>query len=309
MKANGVSLIIPSSKPAALANLIDNGLRMQVPKPEEVIIIDSSSSDGSTDGLSAGRLDDEYTVYSIPNAEFDHGGTRNLGARLSSGEILVFMTDDAIPTDEHCLENLVAPLISEGVAATYARQIPNDDANPLERFLRNFNYPPTSRTKGLMDVQELGYKTFFFSNACSAVKADAFWEVGGFPERVIIGEDQHLCAKLLRAGYKVKYAAEARVYHSHNYNLRQQFKRYFDMGASMAQARNLMEGARTGRDGLRFVVGQARYVVQAGDYTSLFKVLADAAAKAIAFSLGKRERYIPPLIKQHLSTLPSRWKH
>ena len=304
MSSRSVSLIIPTCNPGGDAELLREGLARQVSKPDEVILIDSSSTDGST----AGWLGDEYRLYSIPRAEFDHGGTRNLGARYSSGDILVFMTDDAIPADEHCLENLIAPLLSEEVVATYARQIPKRGANPLERFLRSFNYPPTSRIQELADVRELGIQAFFFSNVCSAVRADTFWEVGGFPERVIQDEDILLCAKLLRAGYKVKYTAEAQVYHSHDYNLRQQFRRYFDHGVAVAQAGGLLEGARTGGRGLRFVVEQARYVMQTGNHASLFTVFAEAAAKATAFSLGKQEKHIPCSLKRHLSRHSLFWK-
>ncbi len=244
----------------------------------------------------------------IPRSAFDHGGTRNLGARKARGEILVFMTQDAIPVDEYWLQNLVFPIASGEVVATFARQIPREEAGPLERFARGFNYAAKSRVKKLADVRELGYKAFFFSNVCSAVRADVFWEVGGFPEGVILNEDVLLCAKLLRAGYEVKYEAEARVCHSHNYGLLQQFKRNFDIGTSVAQAGSALEGARTGGEGLRFVVGQAKYVLRVGTPLSLFRVFGEATVKLVAFSLGKRERYIPCLVKRHLSMHSFFWK-
>ncbi len=299
-----ISVIIPTYNPGANVDLLRESLEMQIREPDEVVVVDSSSTDGSPTAWPTGK----YRVYSIPKADFTHGGTRNLVARYASGDIFVFMTQDAIPADEYWLENLILPIASGEAVATYARQIPKDEADPLERFSRHFNYPPASRIQELADVQELGYKAFFFSNVCSAVRADAFWEVGAFPETVVVNEDTLLCIKLLQAGYKVKYAAEARVNHSHSYSLRQQFKRYFDLGASVAQSGSLVEGARTAGEGLRLVVGQVRYVVQTGNYASLFKVFVEAAAKLTAFNLGKQERHIPCLLKRHLSRHSLFWK-
>lgn len=298
-----VSVIIPTLNPGNGAPKLINALRRQRIQPLEIVVIDSASIDGSPQHW----RDAGFKVLVIARSDFNHGGTRNMGARQAQGAILVFMTQDAIPTDEQWLENLIAPIVSGEATATYARQIPREDATLLECFARNFNYPPVSKLKVLADVRELGYKAFFFSNVCSAVRADVFWAMGGFPERVIMNEDGLFCAKLLQAGHKVKYTAEAQVYHSHNYSLLQQFRRNFDMGVSIGRVESLLKGAPTGGAGLRFVEGQARYVVEAGSYLSLFKVLAEAAVKLTAFSLGKRERWLPYNIKRYFSMHKSFW--
>lgn len=292
-----LSVILFVSNPGRDAPLIRTALERQLRRPDEVIVLDSGSTDGSISHWSS----KSYRVHSIAKADFRFGGTRNLGARLARGEIVVFLNQDALLADEHCLGNLVLPIEAGMVKATYARHVPKEDAKLLERFTRGFNYPLRSRTQSLADVAKLGFKAFFFSNVCSAVKSDTFWEVGGFPEDVIMTEDAILCAKLLRAGYKVKYEAEARVFHSHNYSMLQQFKRNFDMGVSISQAGSILEGARVTGEGFRFVAGQARHVYRAGDYLGLLRVFAEAAAKYLGFSLGKQERNIPRAVKRRLS--------
>ena len=266
--------------------------------------MDSASTDGSPERWRAAG----FRVFHIERANFDHGGTRNLGAYNSRGNILVFMVQDAVPADEDCLANLILPIVSGKVVATFARQVPKEDASPLERFARSFNYPAESQVKNVAQARELGIRAFFFSNVCSAVRADVFWEVGGFPEGMIVNEDVVLCAKLLRAGYKVKYEARARVYHSHRYGIVQHFKRYFDIGVFVSQAGNLLEGASMGTEGLNFVIGQASYAVERGWYLSLFRVVAEAAVKLAALNLGKRERWIAFPLKRHLSMHGSFWK-
>lgn len=298
-----VSVIVPTLNPGENVSALRDALARQRLQPLEVIIVDSASTDGAPEQWrhSGAR------VVPIERADFDHGGTRNLGAGQAQGEILVFMTQDAIPAGERWLENLVAPIVRNEAVATFARQLPREDASLLESFARSFNYPPTSRVRTAADIEELGYRAFFFSNVCSAVKKDVFWKSGGFREGVIFNEDAFLCAKLLRTGHKVKYTAEARVHHSHDYGLLQQFKRNFDIGASMGQAGNLLEGAPVGGEGLRFVIGQARHVIEAGRYFSLIKVAAETAAKLAGFSLGKQEQRIPHAIKRRLSMQSSFW--
>jgi rhamnosyltransferase len=155
----------------------------------------------------------------------------------------------------------------------------------------------------------MGVRALFFSNVSSAVKADVFWKLGGFPEGVIFGEDVMLCAKVLRAGYKVKYEANARVYHSHSYSVIQQFKRTFDNGVSFSRARCLLGGARITGEGLRFVLGQANYVWRSGSAPDLIKVFGEAAARVTAFNLGRLERYIPRSLKRHMSMQERFWLH
>src|SRR5215217_4618980 len=155
-----VSVIVPTLNPGENLPHLCEGLAYQRPRPLEVTIVDSASTDGSPERWRAAG----YRVFHIERANFNHGGTRNLGARRSRGNILVFMVQDAVPADEYCFTNLISPIASGEVAATFARHVPKDDASPLERFARRFNYPAESRIKIAADVHELGFRAFFFSN-------------------------------------------------------------------------------------------------------------------------------------------------
>lgn len=298
-----VSIIVPTLNPGTHVPELRDALLRQRLQPLEVLIVDSSSNDGSpAHWKKAG-----FRVLDIERTDFNHGATRNLGARNCQGSIIVFMTQDAVPADERWLESLISPIASGEAAATYARQLPRETADPLERFSRAFNYPVWSRISSLKDIPKSGIRAFFFSNVCSAVKADVFWRLGGFPEGVIFNEDLMFSAKLLHAGYSVKYEAAALVRHSHRYDMLQQFRRAFDNGASFSQAGDLLEGARTGGEGLRFVVGQAEYVWKSGSTLDLIRVFVEAALKLLAFNLGKRHQYIPHSLKRLFSMHRDFW--
>ncbi len=99
---------------------------------------------------------DNAVVTEIDKREFDHGGTRNRGAAMSQAEFLLFMTQDAVPVDEDLIANLLEALRPERVAAAYGRQLADENAGVVERYTREFNYPPESSRKSAADMDRLG---------------------------------------------------------------------------------------------------------------------------------------------------------
>ena len=303
---SSTAVVIPTKNAANyIKNLISISINVGIMK-KRIFILDSDSVDTTVEFVQESSL----VVNHIPSNTFNHGGTRNLGARLATeqgAEILVFMTQDALPADDQWLEQLTAPIRSGEAVATFARQLPRPGASLLEQFSRYFNYPSRSQSRTRADIARLGVKAFFFSNVCSAIRADVFWAVGGFPERVIMNEDMTLAAKLLRAGHTIKYVAESEVIHSHEYSLVQQFRRNFDVGAFFAGADPELAGAKVSGEGLRFVREQMRYVVRHGRVDLLPLVFLEAAAKFSAFQLGKRHRCLPLKLKKQLSMHSYHW--
>lgn len=298
-----VSVLIPTYKAAGYLDTIISSLRMQALAPTEIIIIDSSSPDATAE--KAAQLG--CTVQVIPQRDFNHGGTRNKLAELATGDILVYMTQDALPVDEHYIANLVAPIADGNVAASYARQTTPPDANPLEAFSRAFNYPLAGHVKSKTDIETMGVKAYFFSDAASAVRRELFWAVGGFPDWVIVNEDMVLCAKLLQADHKIAYVADAAVYHAHNYRLAQVFRRYFDIGVFMHQSRDVLIGAKSGGEGLRFALAQLRYLQAQRRYGAMIRSIAESGLKWVAFQLGKRSRFWPLWFNRFCSGQKAYW--
>lgn len=298
-----LSVIIPTWKATPyLPHLIPN-LKAQSLPPHEIIVIDSTSPDGSA--ALASSLGCRVEV--IPQAEFNHGGTRNRAAALATGDILVFMTQDALPVDSNYLAALVEPIVQGRAIASYARQTVPDTGNPLERFARQFNYPPHSHTKTNADLERLGVKTYFFSDAASAVQREAFNTVGGFPDWVIVNEDMVLCAKLLQAGHTIAYQAEAQVNHAHDYTLAQVFRRYFDIGVFMHQAREVLVGAKSGGEGLRFARAQITYLWQHNARRWIPRSIIELPLKWVAFQMGRRSHLLPPRLKRQFSAQKAYW--
>lgn len=298
-----VSVIIPTWNAGRQFRELLEALKLQT-VPCEITVIDSSSSDGT--GAIA-KAHGARTVV-IEKRDFDHGAARNLGARLSGGDLLVFMTQDVMPANEYVVENLLRPLRDPGVALCYGRQTARRDAPPLERFARAFNYPEKAEVKGKDDISCMGIRTFFFSNACSAARRKEFDETGGFPERTIMNEDMLLASRLILKGYKVAYEPSAVVYHSHHYSLHEQFERYFDIGVALGRNRWMLDLVPPSGEGLRFLREQTAFLLRERKWIWIPYGCLEAALKYLAFHLGLSERRIPRGIKVRLSRNKGFWK-
>ncbi len=248
----------------------------------KILCIDSSSTDGTV--LLAQELGCETIVITKEN--FNHGLTRDKARRHLNTDIIVMMTDDAYAIDSNMLEKLVDPLLKGLTSISYARQLPRVGAKFFESFPREFNYPAKSNIRSIFDLNTFGTYTFFCSNSTAAYLNSALNEIGGFPD-VLFGEDTVVTAKLLRAGHKIAYVAEAEVRHSHDYTLKQEFKRYFTMGIARKGYQKLLEGASSdNKRGASFFKEMIKRLAKEQPSLIPYAVL-NTSVKFLAFHLGK----------------------
>ena len=104
-----ISVIIPTLNAEKDLPSLLRALRTQTLRPEEILIVDSESADGTVRIAEDAAGDLPVRVLSVKRAEFDHGKTRDWALRESTGDTVVFLTQDAVPADESFLENLVWP--------------------------------------------------------------------------------------------------------------------------------------------------------------------------------------------------------
>lgn len=298
-----ISIIIPCLNAGLILESLGMSLREQTLRPQEIIVVDSQS----TDDTSQIACDLGCTVLPIARNDFNHGGTRNLASIHAQGDILVFMTQDALPVDSFFLQYLLDPIISGKAVASFARQVPYPNASVSERFARVFNYPPVSQIRTRSSIETMGLGAYFFSNVSSAILKDVFMDMGMFADDVIMNEDMLMCAKLLNAGHAVAYVAEAQVYHSHNYSLQQTFQRYFDIGVFFVRHFDIPNLATNGR-GASYTRKLLSHTIRQGDVSAFFHAVGETAAKFAGFTLGKLERFIPLVLKRQLSMHSGFWQ-
>ncbi len=292
-----VSILIPTLNASKNLEALLNTLNNQTVHCGELIVIDSSSDDNTVPIAEAHGA----SVMRIDRKAFDHGGTRNAAASKASGDVLVFLTQDVMPADQHFLENLVRPLEHTDVIASYGRQLARDDAVPPERFARLFNYPDMPSIKGKSDIPRLGIKTFFLSNVCSAIKRAEFEKMGRFPENVIMDEDLVFAARAIMEGYKIAYVPDAVVFHSHNYSPVQQFRRYFDIGVILGRQNWILELAAAEGEGFNYLKKELQYLYDNKKGHWIPYALLLAAAKFSGYRLGLMEAKLPVPAKKCFS--------
>lgn len=306
MENKTVDVIIPAYHPGKeFATLIKRLEKQSVPI-HRIIVMNTEESMWNKEWE---KLSDAMEVHHLTKEEFDHGGTRARAAELSDSDVMVFMTQDAMPADRELLAELLKALDQEeNIAAAYARQLPNAECSFVERYTRAFNYPDTSLVKTKADLDKYGIKTFFCSNVCAAYKKDIYEKQGGFVRRTIFNEDMIYAGGLIQAGYGIAYAAEARVIHSHNYNCMQQFHRNFDLGVSQAEHPEIFEGVPSEGEGMRLVKKTLAYLIHSGRIWLIPGFVLQCAGKYAGYLAGKKFRKLPKKFILWCTMSPNYWK-
>ncbi len=273
-----------------LADLLSS-LAATAPPPHRVLFIDSRSTDRTASMIAAAG----YALEVIDPNDFGHGRTRNLALDLcGDSSHVVFLTHDALPVGPDWLLRLLSPFARPDVAVAFGRQLPRPGATIAERFARIFNYPDRPETTTEADVKRRGIKAVFCSNSFAAYDRAVLHGIGGFPEDLPMGEDMAATLRLLRAGYARAYCASACAIHSHDYTLRQEFGRYFDIGVLLDCDPALRDAqiAASG-EGRSILSAELRYARQQGGLPAMAGVLARAASKLTGFQLGRHYRLMP----------------
>lgn len=302
---NRVAVVVPTLNASSGWPCLVGALKEQDVPLSWVFLIDSSSDDGTPE--LARR--EGFRVAEIERKAFNHGGTRQWAADWASeAEILVYLTQDAILADSDALKNLVAAFDDPSIGAAFGRQLPRPGAGPIESHARLFNYPGTSGVRSLEDRGTLGFKTIFISNSFAAYRRSALNAVGGFPTTTIFGEDTVVAGRMLLAGWKIAYVAEALAYHSHSYTWRQEFRRYFDIGVLHARESWLLrEFGRTSGEGRRFVCSELKFLWRNAK-TKIPSAVVRTAMKFAGYRMGRMEARLSPELKVRLSMHRFFWK-
>ena len=281
-----VDVIIPAYRPGREFGELLHRLEEQEYRPRRILVMNTGEQYWNREWEKCPILE----VHHLEQKDFDHGGTRRRAAELSNADIMIFMTQDALPADRKVIGNLVCAVSENpGAGAAYARQLPRADCRFLERYTRSFNYPEQSSVKSLADIDKYGIKTYFCSNVCAAY------------------EDMICAGTMIQKGYSVVYAADARVYHSHNYSGKQQFHRNFDLGVSQAEHPEIFEGVPSEGEGIRLVKRSLGYLIRTGHFWLIPQLIWQSGMKYAGYFLGKRYRKLPRKVVLACTMSPYYW--
>ena len=284
MNKKKVDVVIPVYHPGSEFKKLMERLERQTYEVNSIFLMHT------TDGQSLESMKERYknvTVEEITPDEFDHAATRDKGIRQSDADIVICMTQDACPDNEYLVSELVQALEEANVAVAYARQLPRKESTLLERYTRQFNYPPESKVKSSKDLEKMGIKTFFCSDVCAAYNRDMYLKNGGFEKKAIFNEDMIFASHLIEEGKKIAYVADAKVWHWHNYTAKDQLKRNFDLAVSQVDAGGLFTQVKSESEGIRLVKMTLKHFIKKGQFYYIPKIITQNGAKYIGYRLGK----------------------
>lgn len=300
-----IQIIIPVYKPDNKLLMLLRQIKKQTIKNIPLLIIDSGSNDEYKNEIENMNC----LVKKIDAKTFNHGGTRQMGADMfPDKDVYIYLTQDAILADEYAINNIVEVFNNNNVGCAYGRQLPHKEANIFATHARLFNYKDKSYIYSIKDKEKYGMKTAFNSNSFAAYRRKALKDVGGFPINTILSEDMYVTAKMLLKNWSVAYCAEAKVYHSHNYTIWQEFKRYFDIGVFHAKEAWIREifGKAEG-EGKKFVISEVKMLMKNNPLLLIEMVFRDGM-KFLGYRLGIKEKLITKKIKRKISMNVKYWR-
>ena len=221
----------------------------------------------------------------IKSNEFSHSLTREADAYECTADIIVFVNQDVKIERTDWLYNLVKDL-NEDTVASYSRQLTKYSG--IEKYTRLKNYPEVSSTVSKKDIKKLGLKTFFFSDASSAIKRDIFVKLNGYDQKNLpTNEDMYIAYKIIMKGYKIKYCADSEVIHSHKFTLKQLYDRYKLTGKFLKENSYLNQygTTSTGADLAKYVL---KGLIKDMNVFALIRFPFDMAARLFGMKVGKR---------------------
>ncbi len=210
-------ILLTKNGSKTIARCLDSLFAQKTGSPFEVIAIDSGSTDGTVEIM--GRY--PLTLEKIPSEDFNFGATKNMGVGMSKGQIVVFLSQDAIPSSEDWLQNMVEPFTDPEIMVVQGLEVSADDGFYWWR-IGHFWF--TSEIRRWMERhQGVG-----LSCVSLAIRKTAFDRIR-FDE-VPFGEDKLLQKKALMQGFGIDVASLAIVEHTHRYTLRSLVQRLANEG-------------------------------------------------------------------------------
>jgi len=215
--AQRVSVIITVLNEVDTIDRLLHSLLGQTRQPDEVVIVDGGSSDGTMEKLErfSHAQKPPVTVLCRPGCSISEG--RNVAIAAAQGAI-VASTDAGVRLAKDWLEQLVAPFEGDDPPAVVSGFFISDPGSLFERVLGAVTLPR---------LQEIDASAFHPSSRSVAFRREAWEAVGGYPEWLDYCEDLVFDFALRDAGYKFAFAPRAVAHFRPRPTLRAYLKQYY----------------------------------------------------------------------------------
>lgn len=207
-----VSVVIRCLNEARHIGRLLEGLLHQTLKPDEIVVVDSGSTDGTLDVVRRYLAN----VVSITPEQFSFGRSLNTGFRAARGDIVVLASAHVYPLFDTWLEALTAAFAEPDVALTYGRQ-QGDERTRFSEWQVFAKWFPQTSTR---------HQDHPFCNNANAAVRRSVWTQLPYDESLTGLEDLDWAKRAMRLGHRISYVADAAVAHVHEENRSQVMNRY-----------------------------------------------------------------------------------
>src|SRR5918999_3486547 len=215
----------------ALAEFLTSA-RGQTRTPDEVVIVDGGSTDGTLETLRAAA---DVTLIESPGANIAEG--RNLAVRAATHDVIAVSDADCVLAPDW-LELLVAA-VEDGA----------DVAMGFYRPIYRTFFEACSAAVSLPEEHQVNPVRFMPSSRSVAFRRETLENAGGYPEWLEIGEDMYLNHRLRELGARMDFVGNAIAFWRVRPTLASTWRQYYRYARGDGVA-----GVHTGRHALRFVV-------------------------------------------------------
>lgn len=227
-----VSIIIPTKdQKNLLKRCIKSIERNTAYKNYEIIIVDNQSIKEETTSYLNSL---PYTVikYELP---FNFSKINNKALSHASGDLLLFLNDDAAPLESNWLSEMVSICLQDNVGIVGSKLVLTNNTiqhagivllktgagfHPLQGIAANspgyFGFLNTIRNCSAV------------TGACLLIRKDLFVKVGRYDENFdLYYGDVDLCLKTLKEGYRVVYTPYAKLLHQGSSSIKEHTRSFF----------------------------------------------------------------------------------
>jgi GT2 family glycosyltransferase len=224
-----VGVIVPVYNATRTLDACLDALGRLDPAPDEIVLVDNASKDGSLDLLKAfaARHGRARVVQELRPGVC---AARNAGLRACRAEVVAWTDSDCSPSPDW-LGELTRPLADPAIAAVGGRVLGAPGPTLVETFLGlySFQTPLTPHVDARWTPWSGGYAAANFATRRAALIAAGAWD-----ESTLVGEDYDVCARLYAAGHRIAYAPSARVAHHHRDTVRAMLRQSYWWGQGHA---------------------------------------------------------------------------
>ncbi len=246
-----------------------SGLMRQQRPPDQIVIVDSGSTDATLAIASRYPVDVEH----IAPERFSFGRSLNIGCRAAKGDVILLASAHVYPVYDSWLTELAAPFADPRTALTYGRQLGNERTKYSEKRVMARWFPP---------VSDPDQNHPFCNNANAAIRR-SIWESQPYDEELTGLEDMDWAKKALERGHRIAYVATAPVIHAHDETWSTVVNRY--RREAIAHKRIYHEQGMSWFDAVRLAFGNiaSDYVHAARDGVLFANVTSIPAFRAAQF--------------------------